>query len=337
MEHIPIKNVLCDVEPRINEDMVGLSDSLKVYGQLEPLVVEGPDHNLNYFLVHGYRRLNAMKKLPELFPTVKCNVINDIPTSTQERNKLRFMIATTTKKHSGIEQQFMYSNIPDSPERKRLTPVYLRNKMLKGEAVPESERERAAKERKSFEALYLIYTIECTKNFREKLKTKYWVESSITCEEVCAIKKAINHELYTKLTIEQRQRVIEEVLRKAKFTKEKAGFLILQELMTDKTYNDIKKLNMSSWVKYICLKIDRINSLIKTDIVSLNKEKYKKEIELALAKITDNLASDVSSCQKDSTNEFNSINNEKLFKQYKKEKFIEYENYGGIKITFVYG
>lgn len=60
--NILIDNIICDVRERTNPDVTELYSSLLKHGQIEALLVEGPNQDGKYYIIHGCRRLRAMKQ-----------------------------------------------------------------------------------------------------------------------------------------------------------------------------------------------------------------------------------------------------------------------------------
>ena len=124
--------------------------NLKNVGQIEALTVEGPDDGGYYFLIDGYRRLEAMGKCPDKFAVVKCQVLRSL-TSTKDRNKTRLFATVNSKRTINLENQIMVEAI-DDPLIFGQLPYSKRRRILRGMEIPKKERIRVAQNRLSQEA-----------------------------------------------------------------------------------------------------------------------------------------------------------------------------------------
>lgn len=127
---IPINKIQCDIRGRTNKDVTELSRNLTAFGQLEPILVEGPDENGGYFLIHGYQRYLAMLENKSKFNKVKCMVNSGI-TTQENRNVLRLILISNGKKSTGLDQQLVYEEIKDNENRDSLVPKSKKRRMKK--------------------------------------------------------------------------------------------------------------------------------------------------------------------------------------------------------------
>jgi len=107
---IPIEKIIVDVQPRINSDIDELTNNIKKNGLLEPLMVEGPDLDGNYYLIHGVRRyeaLKVLKKTDNKYEKVQCIKKGSV-TTREKREALRLLLAVPGKKQNKTEFQIMF-------------------------------------------------------------------------------------------------------------------------------------------------------------------------------------------------------------------------------------
>lgn len=280
---IPINKIQCDIRGRTNKDVTELSRNLTAFGQLEPILVEGPDENGGYFLIHGYRRYLAMLENKSKFNKVKCMVNSGI-TTQENRNVLRLILISNGKKSTGLDQQLVYEEIKDNENRDSLVPKSKKRRMEKGNQVPQAVRIEYEKKRRSQDALALIYELKDLGNYRSKL-LELLKQGKITTIHADAIKRIVSHPMYNNLKLNQKITVIEKARKTAKFTTNQAGFLIFEEMMKQNP----QKENTSSWIEYICDEIERVSELIHEDLQQTTTEIQKRKLMKTLQQLTNRL------------------------------------------------
>lgn len=273
---IPLKNIICDIQGRTNQDVTELSRQLLVIGQKEPILVEGPDELGNYYLIHGYLRYHAMLQNKQHFQTAECSVISEL-TSQQDRTALRLMLTTSAKKSTRLDQQLLYEDIEEYEDREHLIPRGKLKRIERGGNVPQELRIKYEKKRRSQEALALIYEQEELRQYREYLLKELY-EGRITTIHSDAIKKVISHPKYQQLEYKQKIMVIERARKEAKFTSNGAGMIIFQEVMKEHP----TKENIQDWLEYLCEEIDKLSESIHDDLKDLVEEKHQSKIRSSL-------------------------------------------------------
>lgn len=273
--NIPINKILCDIEGRINCDNKELMQALLDIGQIEPLTVEGPDNYGNYYLIHGYRRLEAMKSCPEEFPVINCLLLQAL-TSTKERNALRLLMAAPSKRTINVEYQKMVDAI-DDPNIYRKLSYSRRKRIQKGKEIPEEQRILAAKKRLSQEALIVIYNLDCDEEYLVELMERYF-NGEIIGEHASAINKLTSSYFYGRLKEQPKHCAIEEAIRLAKFDKQDANLIILREIMRENPHPDLANY----WIEYICDEIENNLDVINPSLENMINNNSKERIESLL-------------------------------------------------------
>ncbi|MBU8852756.1 ParB/Srx family N-terminal domain-containing protein [Priestia megaterium] len=276
--NILIDNIICDVRERTNPDVTELYSSLLKHGQIEALLVEGPNQDGKYYIIHGCRRLRAMKQNKSTFREVKCNVHGNI-TSTRKRNALRCIIISNLKKATGLDQQLVYEELECFPQRESLIPKSKQKRMEKGYDVPQEVRIKYEKRRRSQDALALIYNLEGLGTYREEL-LNLLLNGKITTVHGDAIKRIVKEPLYNELNRVQKINVIDYIIKNVKFTDNKANFLILEQIMKKKP----QKRNIHSWIEFICDQMEGISELIHKDLESLTTHGDRLKLRRSLEK-----------------------------------------------------
>ncbi|MFE4523719.1 hypothetical protein ACFRCQ_16660 [Cytobacillus firmus] len=280
---IPLNKIRCDIRGRTNKDVAELSRNLLAFGQLEPLLVEGPDENGDYFLIHGYLRYLAMLENKKPFNQVKCTISSGI-TSQENRNTLRLVLISNGKKVTGLDQQLVYEEIKDNETRDLLIPKNKRRRMKKGDQVPQDVRIEYEKKRRSQDALAIIYELKGLGSYRNQLLAML-KQGKITTIHADAIKRIVSNSMYENLTQKQKITVIEKARKTAKFTGNQAGFLIFEEMMKQ---NPLKE-NVGNWIEYICDEMEQVAELIHDDLQLLTTDIQKRKLTKKLQQLTNRL------------------------------------------------
>jgi hypothetical protein len=266
---IPIEKIIVDVQPRINSDIDELTNNIKKNGLLEPLMVEGPDLDGNYYLIHGVRRyeaLKVLKKTDNKYEKVQCIKKGSV-TTREKREALRLLLAVPGKKQNKTEFQIMFNNtdpelISDS------IPKHKVRKIEKGMEIPEHERIKCAKKRASQEALCMLYKLACDGQFMEYLKEKLW-QRKINVEHATAFKKLMNCKYYKDINNRQKRLIIEKTLKQARFEQKDGDIIVIGQLMQD----DPRPEMADWWINYVCDEISKNLKLVHTNLrtmVSVN-------------------------------------------------------------------
>lgn len=79
------------------------------------------------------------------------------------------------------------------------------------------------------------------------------------------------------MSTEQQINVLEVTLKKSKFTKNTAAFIIFEEIMK----NSPDKRNVHAWTDYVSDEIERVSELLHTDLAVLASEADKEQLEQA--------------------------------------------------------
>ncbi|PWW26637.1 ParB-like nuclease family protein [Cytobacillus oceanisediminis] len=280
---IPISKIQCDIIGRTNKDVTELSRNLTAFGQLEPVLVEGPDENGDFFLIHGYRRYLAMLENKSKFNKIKCTVNSGI-TSQENRNALRLILISNGKKTTGLDQQLVYEEIKNNENCTALIPKSKKRRMEKGNQVPQEDRIKYEIKRRSQDALALIYELKELGHYRSQLLEMLY-QGKITTIHADAIKRVVSHSRYDNLNLNQKITVIEKARKTAKFTNNEAGFLIFEEMMKQNP----QKENVGNWIEYICDEMERISELIHEDLQLLTTEIQKRKLRKSLQHLTNRL------------------------------------------------
>jgi len=338
---IPIEKIICDIKGRTNEDTSGLYKSLNEFGQIDPILVEGPDGEGNYYLIHGFLRLMAMSQNKNKFKMVKCICYGEM-TTTENRNAVRLLLVSNSKKTTGLDEQLIYEELQDIEERESLFPSYKKRRMKKGSNVPQEDRIKYGKKRRSQDALALLYDLEGLGSYKSMLLESLY-DGEITTIHSDAIKRVIKQPMYKQLKENQKITVIEQVKKSAKFTDEKAKFLIFEQLMKQ----SLDKTNLNNWIEYICDEIDNVTDLVNDEIKLLGNDLHKIKLKKSLDKLNEKLKwlNDNDTQQKTQKNQkeqksslfkVDRIENEKEHSVRNDKKVIVMEKRNGNKMTFYF-
>ncbi|WP_158553324.1 ParB N-terminal domain-containing protein [Peribacillus saganii] len=280
---ISIEKIKCDIRGRTNKDVTELYNSLMTYGQLDPILVEGPDKNGDYYLIHGYRRFLALSNEMNKFKKVKCTVNSEV-TSTERRNALRLILISNGKKTTGLDEQLVYEELENFTDREYLFPKNKKRRMKKGNEVPQDIRIEYEKKRRSQDALALIYGLEEMGSYKDNL-LRCLKNGEITTIHGDAIKRIVNHPMYNHLDKKQKIGVIEKARKSAKFTENEAGFIIFEQIMK----NSPQKENLNNWIEYICDEIERVSELIHKDLEYMSSDLHKRKLKKSIDQLNDKL------------------------------------------------
>lgn len=329
LQSIALDDIVCDIVGRTNNNNLDLLESLIRFGQLEPIIVEGPDENKRYYLIHGYRRyVSFYEARSKLSSYISCLVLRDL-TTEKERNKLRMIMLSEDKKATGLDQQLVWEQIP-LEQRENIIPRRKQKRMIKGINVPQNIRIKYEKKHRSQDALDTIYNLDCPRYYKNLLLNKL-LNGSITTVHGDAIKRVIRHKLYERLNDKQRINVINKALNVAKFTNNKAGFLIFTELMKC----DPQKDNMVSWIEYFKGEIETVSDMLNDKMIPLLSEREKEKLRIIIRDFNSKL-----SFITDENNKTAVINLEDRIKQNSKTmpeyKQLTVKNSKGMKVNFVY-
>lgn len=267
---LPLTQIFCDIEGRVNTHDHELENSMLLDGQLEDIVVEGPDDEDRYYLIHGYRRLMVMRRNPDCFRTVRCVIYRGISSQT-ERNHLRFRFTSSAKKLIGVENQFMFEEADADPELLRSLPSYKRKKLERGRKVPRELREELALKHGSQEALAVIWIdLKLDDRFRDELIHRLLTTKRITSDHAAALKKLANLHGFHRLTPSQKRFAVEATLAKGRFSNHDAELFMIQAIMQEdpeQDYADFWMLYVAHEMENLAGKIhDNIGPLISPDV-----------------------------------------------------------------------
>lgn len=277
---IPVSNIRCDIEGRVNDDCGELIKLLRLHGQLEPLTVEGPDTNGYYYLIHGYRRYQAMKQMADEFAFANCQIFRPL-TTQRERNEKRFQMVVVAKRATNAEDQFLFEATDNQALLKPLSPAK-RKRIEKGLQIPNEERIKAAKLRLSQEALLVINSIPCPQQYRKKLKERYF-DGKITGEHATAIKRLASNRFYDHLGAKLKGPAIDEAVRLAKFDDEDASLIILREIMSSKPHPDLA----NNWAEHVCIQIEDIIFTLHPDLKRMLNKFSKKRLQSVKSRLNE--------------------------------------------------
>ncbi|SFI07783.1 MULTISPECIES: ParB N-terminal domain-containing protein [unclassified Bacillus (in: firmicutes)] len=306
---VALKEIKCDVTARTHPDDERLCNSIELEGIKEPLRVEGPNQEGKYYIIDGYRRWTALKKLKKgsfLVPVItsgKC-------TTVQQRNIARFNLQNITRRTTGMDKTFLVEQIMKQGNMEveeirialNLTRTQM-NKIKKALAIAEEKRQAVAKVRGSNEALEIIESAPFSAEIKGWL-FDLLLERDLTGEGARAIKKIVRIDMYSLLSEEQKRKLIEDTLRCYKFDDNKAYYLVMEELMrtNPKHHSEI----LEEWINYICWQADILNELIDPNLKNMISSKHLQKLQKSLSKpyikvYTSKSVEDVSERKQDKT------------------------------------
>jgi ParB-like chromosome segregation protein Spo0J len=285
---IRLDQITWDLQERINPDLENLKKSIESFGLIDPLIVEGPNEEDKYYLIHGYRRYLVLKQLKKKDSLISVRVIGK-PTSKLERETKRFHIQNTSKKIIGAEEQFLIEqiqkegNYTDEDIVQLLNPKKNRIKrMKKSRSIDEKLRKEVAKARGSQHALEVIYSLDISEKERNRLY-RYLLNRTLTGDHADALWRVHNHELFSDLNDYQKSEVINRTLRQTKFTKREAELLIITELM--KVNPNLYQEYAPSWINYVCHVLEEYTQFIHPDLKNYANEFQRKRLRSSLGKL----------------------------------------------------
>ena len=286
---IPLEKIKWDLRERVNTDKIKrLKHSLRKYGILSPILVEGPDKEGNYYLIDGYLRLEAWKGLTALPRKIPCRIMGP-PSNKLNRSKLRFHLHNTANKIIGHEEQRAIEDIQseggytDEEIIEQLNPKKNRIKRMKiSREIDENLREKVAKIRGSQHALETIMFMDVSEKIRKNLLDKL-LKKEVTGEHADALLKVSKNDMFLDLNEEQKLHVIMNALNQSRFTKEEAQLLLLIEHMKsgNKEYNTYS----SDWLKYLCSTFEELISYVHQDLQEMTSDKYRSRLRDVLGKL----------------------------------------------------
>lgn len=284
---VALKEIKCDITTRTHPDDERLCNSIKIYGIKEPLRVEGPDREGRYYVVDGYRRWNALKKLKKgsfLVPVITSGEC----TTVQQRNIARYNLQNTSKRVTGMDNTFLVEEIIKQGDMEfeeiriilNLTRAQM-NKIKKSLAITEAKRQAVAQVRGSKEALEIIEFLPISAEIRSWL-FDLLLERKLTGEGAKAIKKVARIDVFSWLSEEQKRKLIEDTLRSYKFDDDKAYYLVIEELMRENPRQHGEMID--EWINYICKEADRLNRLIDPDLKNMINREILQKLQRSLSK-----------------------------------------------------
>ncbi len=260
MMNIPLNQLICDVTERTFPNLNPLLENLEKLGQVDPILVEGPDKEGCFYIIDGARRFRAMQLRPAKFKFIKCIIYRNV-TTVGKRNHLRIELLSTFKRPSRIEQQFMYELLQDADKMK--LSKELRKKLEKGSEVPISVREKTKQSGASQEAMIVFYHLPIRDTFKNKLFERLWVRE-LTNEHARAIKRLLSIPQFIQLNDTQKEIAINTTIEQTQFKEQNAISIIEEIIMKDKPTHG----NADAWTMHV-------SSLIKYNTELINNEIYK--------------------------------------------------------------
>ncbi|WP_175639115.1 helix-turn-helix domain-containing protein [Metabacillus schmidteae] len=286
---IPIKKIIYDKSSyRINLDNSSLFQDIGVNGLKDPLKVEGPNENEEYFLIKGYRRIDAINQIrkqnPNRFNTVDCFLVGNI-SSNINRNIERLGESLHSKRMIGSEKQFIIeetlaSGLSDKELARRLNvDVATIRRYKKGTEVPKELRLEFARYRASQEALRVIYNLDVVPELYEILLENLR-EGLITTVHSDAIKKISKDPLFKELDTNGQEESINEAIKSAKFTEEHAQKINYKIAINENPhlFNDL----INNWIKDVNKELEILSNSINPEVSKYVNEFDKQKIKRSL-------------------------------------------------------
>lgn len=265
---LSLDDLVCDVEGSYHIDAGNLESSLLSYGLLTPLLVEGPDQEGRHFVIDGYRRYRVMKRHGQLFESIICKRYGAL-SSKEERQITRLRLKRTHKRTTSLEMQRLVEATDNPEEIIDELPNVTQKRVRRALEIPRAWRDEVEKKRRSQDALAVIWhDLAVSKTYKNELLQRLINTDKITVDHSTALKKMAKLRAYSKLTLDQKQIAVENVLAKAKFTESEAEMLIIQSIMQtnpDPAYADF-------WVNFCSFELKHVSAKLSKEMGTMIRE-----------------------------------------------------------------
>ena len=284
MEAIPIELIRCDIEARVNQDKGILWNQLSSFGQIDPIIVEGPSETGQYYIIDGERRYRMLKELKAR--EILCTVIRGI-TTTSQRNSTRLIMQSSHKRPTRGDQILLFKEAGQDPKILSSLPIYKQKSLLKAVKVPSDIRRQVEQSRASQDALDVIWIdLDIQEEYRDGLIARLY-KREIGEVHANGLRKLVRCPEYKELNEAQREYAIEVVLGQAKFTDHDADQIVIEAMMQ----YDPNQHYVGYWVSYLSHQIDDIRKKLNFNYVEHTSPQARDTLLTAIRSLNDAVAS----------------------------------------------